>query len=92
MVLDREPYPYDKWLASRAFGCPTGALLRPAAERVVATAAAPDVGPSGPLAEMREVLLRRAALAGIDGMWLHRWWLHLHTARSGAACARWPLA
>ncbi len=92
MVLDRVPYPYDKWLAARAFGCPTGAHLRRAVERVVATADAADVGPSGPLAEMRAVLLERAALAGIDGPWLQRWWLHLHTARSGVARARWPLA
>jgi hypothetical protein len=99
MVLDREPYPYPKWLPSRAASCPTGSRLVAARAQFLALLEAGGMrahdldrpGTLGePLREMRAILIERARDTGIDGDWLERWWLAIDEARTGVGEHRWP--
>jgi Domain of unknown function (DUF4037) len=93
MILDAEPYPYEKWLAAKAYASPTGALLQPAVERLLlaldhqelTSGAALDAA----LKDMRLVLIDRARDRGLDGPWLDRWWLHIDQARTGIQTVGW---
>jgi hypothetical protein len=95
MILDAEPYPYEKWLPSRAWASPTGALVRPMVERFLV---ALDQGEltSGArlnevLSDIRQVLIDRARRGDVDGPWLDRWWLHIDEAREGVEAVHWPV-
>jgi Domain of unknown function (DUF4037) len=99
MVLDGQPYPYDKWLHPDALAAPTGAALAPGVEHLLdlvtgdsLRAAVPEA--SHPvvqvLKEMRHVLVGRARETGLDGEYLDRWWLHMTDAREGVRAVSWP--
>ena len=99
MILDREPYPYPKWLPSRAAACPTGSLVVAAGERFLGLLEngglrALDLDREDTLGEalrqMRRVLVERARDAGLDGDWLERWWFSIDEAREGVRGCRWP--
>jgi hypothetical protein len=99
MILDREPYPYPKWLPSRAAACPTGSLVAAAGARFLGVLEAgglraPDLDGEGTLGEalreMRGILVERARSDGVDGDWLERWWFYIDEAREGVRDCRWP--
>lgn len=99
MIVDGEPYPYQKWLPAWAAATPTGSLLTSARERILdaleegalrggeAWAAL-----SAALLDVRRLLIDRAHEEGIEGDWLERWWLDIDGARAAVAAARWPTA
>jgi hypothetical protein len=98
MVLDGEPYPYDKWLHPMAVATPTGARLKDDVQ-IILDLLADDIlrlgGPEGenPIAlsirRIRATLIEAAMGSGIDERWLTKWWLHMDQARDGIAKVRW---
>jgi hypothetical protein len=97
LVLDGEPYPYDKWLETRARETPTGAEIarRPAGLLRELGRGALD-GPRGEehpirlaLNDIRTSLRDAAERAGIAGPWLREWWLHIHASREGIRTVEW---
>jgi hypothetical protein len=95
MILDAEPYPYEKWLARKAFDTPTGALIRPAVERFLHVLDLEELTSGARLDEalkdIRVLLVDRAREGAADGPWLDSWWLHIDEARQGIEAVRWPL-
>jgi predicted nucleotidyltransferase len=98
VVLDGEPYPYDKWLRSAASRTATGRLLMPDVEGVLDDLAAGVLRFAGTDAEhplnrrlwsIREKLVAAARAKGIDEPWLDQWWLHMDRARSAVLDIRW---
>jgi hypothetical protein len=98
LVLDGEPYPYDKWLLARARETPTGAEIARLAATLLGelgTGALRD-GPRGEehpirvaLNDIRHTLRDAAEHAGIQGPWLREWWLHIHASREGIRSVEW---
>jgi len=98
IVLQGEPYPYDKWLYRAAAATPTARELTPLVDSIV-----DRLSPSllrhaendhtHPLG--REVMALRRALvtmirdAGIDGDWIDHWYLHMTEAREVLKALRW---
>lgn len=98
LVLDREPYPYDKWLAHDARETPTGTVVERGARRVLDLLARDVLRQPGPerdhplglaLREIRVELIDAARAGGIDGPWLDEWWLYIDEARRGAEEVSW---
>ena len=98
IVLDRQPYPYDKWLHHAAGATPTGKLLLPGLERILDLLAADKLRAGGPesdhpigveLRVMRQVLIDAAEAGGIRQPWLRKWWLHMDEACEGIRDIRW---
>ncbi len=86
MVLDGQPYPYHKWLASAAAKTPTGAQIVPLVEGVIDSIGAGTLRLTVPerqhplnllLKEIRIKLITAARAGGIDAEWLDLWYLHL---------------
>lgn len=86
MVLDGQPYPYHKWLASAAGKTPTGAQIVPLVEAVIDSIGAGTLRVGGPerqhpltlvLREIRGKIIAAARAGGIDAEWLDLWYLHL---------------
>jgi hypothetical protein len=99
MVVDGQPYPYDKWLHPEAMATPTGAALAPCVERLLDVLASDSLRAALPeashpvvqaLKEMRGVLVARARETGLHGDYLDRWWLHMTVVRQGIRAVRWP--
>ena len=99
MVLDGEPYPYEKWLRRFAAQTATGETVVPHVEAALDVLAAGGLAFAGPLAEhpvnralyaIREALIDAARERGIDEPWLGRWWLYMTQAHDGIDAARWP--
>jgi len=98
LVLDGEPYPCATWLARAAAATPTGAQVVALAEDVVdllGTGALRAAGErrahplSLKLREVRRVLIDAARAAGIDGVWLDHWPMHLAESRAGVREVAW---
>jgi len=98
MVLEGEPYPYDKWLYRAALQTPTGKLLEPAVRSVLECLASGALSIGGPerthplsreLRVIRQVLIEAARGKGLDRPWLDKWWLYMDQAREAVARARW---
>lgn len=98
MVLDGEPYPYDKWLFRVAEKTPTGRKLAPHVERIMDLLAEDALRCSGPkeknpisleLGAIRQVLINTARGKGLDSEWLETWWLYLEQAREARELVRW---
>ena len=98
MVLDGEPYPYDKWLFQVARSSPTGGLIAPSIDRVLDLFAAGHLRTPGPEPEhpiglelrvIRNILLESARAGGIDEPWLIRWWPCMDEARAAMESVRW---
>ena len=99
MVLDGQPYPYDKWLAWAARQTPTGRALVPSVERILDHLAAGHLRYEGgesthpislELREIRRTLIGSAIKAGIDKPWLKQWWLYMTEAKRAVRQVRWP--
>jgi hypothetical protein len=98
MVLDREPYPYIKWLGRAAAQTLTGRRLIPLVHEVLDLIATDALRYPGPerdhplgknLREIRRLLVESARAGGIDEPWLERWWVHITQAAEGIRSASW---
>jgi hypothetical protein len=98
MVLDGQPYPYDKWLYRAAGGTPTGRLLTPSVGKVLDLLAAGHLRTGPPesdhpvsleLRVIRRILVEAAQAKGIREPWLTQWWLHMHQAQAAIQNVRW---
>lgn len=98
MVLDGEPYPYEKWLHQTAVLTPTGSLLAPHVDQILNHLAADCLRLIGPepanpisqtLRQIRQLLIDAARDRGIDEPWLEKWWLHINQARDVVTTVRW---
>jgi hypothetical protein len=98
MVLDGEPYPYDKWLHRAAVETPTGAALGPHIDAILDRLAENDLRFEGPesanpigreLRVIRLLLIEAAEAKGNNAPWLRRWWMHMTQARDAIRDVRW---
>jgi hypothetical protein len=98
MVLDREPYPYIKWLGRAASQTPTGRRISPLVQDILDLLAINALRHPGPerqhplgkkLHEIRKIMIENARAGGIDEPWLERWWVHLTQAADGVAAITW---
>jgi len=98
MVLDGEPYPYDKWLHRDALATPTGHLLGPSIERILGGLTGDGLRSEAPesdhpigleLRVIRRLLIEAAQAKGNQAPWLHEWWLHMMQARQAIEGIRW---
>jgi len=98
LVLDAEPYPYDKWLHRVALRTPTGRSLGPSIELILDRLAAGDLRlrasedehPIGiELRSIRQLLIEAAHSRGIHAPWLAKWYLHMDEARGAIQDLRW---
>lgn len=97
LVLDGEPYPYEKWLRREAATYPTGAALMPALNSLLDAVANDALRQPGEarnpislaLRQMRTVLIDAARSRGIDEPWLTHWWLYLNQGESATVGVRW---
>lgn len=103
MVLDREPYPYDKWLYQAAARTPIGRQVNIAVDRILDHLAADGLHDDGPessnpismaLRDIRRTLVeaaRECGRTGLDGgRWLDRWWEYIPQADTAIRQVRWP--
>ena len=98
MILDAEPYPYDKWLYHTARHTPTGLRLEPSIDRIVAFLGSGLLHFEGrerehPISQelrvIRQVLIDESNRKGCGGEWLQSWWLFLDESRQEMANVRW---
>ena len=98
LILDGEPYPYDKWLAWSARRHAAGARVEAEASRLFDRLASDALRRPGPedghpvrasMLEVRGALVEEARRHGIDEPWLDRWWLDLAQARRGIRELTW---
>lgn len=101
MVLDGEPYPYDKWLHFAARQTPTGQRLAPHVENVLDLLARDLLRFPGrerehpiglELRAIRGLLVDAARQASLDEPWLDKWWLYMDEDQRQFAQVRWPMA
>ena len=99
MVLDGQPYPYEKWLWSAAYKTPTGRRLAPDVEKILDFLAQDALRVAGPhkknplnneLHLIRSKLIHAAGEKGIDAPWLKAWYLYMAQAREAKDNACWP--
>jgi len=98
MVLDGQPFPYDKWLHLVAQRTPTGAAVAAEAEALIDALGRGALRQGGPekghpiglaLRAMRQTLINAARTGGLDRPWLTEWWLYMDQARAARKAARW---
>ena len=98
MILDREPYPYDKWLCSAARQTPTGQRLVPHVESILDLLGAGMLRFEGAEKEhpigrelyaLRRLLIDAARAGGIDEPWLDQWWLFMDEDERQFGEVRW---
>ena len=98
MVLDGEPYPYDKWLYRIARQTPTGARVSASVDRILDLIGRGQLAFSGgearhpiglELRVIRQALIEAARAKGIDEPWLEKWWLFMDQAREAFRGVRW---
>jgi len=98
IVLDGEPYPYDKWLHQAAMATPTGRFVGAIVDRIfdlLATDAlrlqmSQNEHPiNKELMAIRRVLVESAEQNGICDEWLRRWWLYMNQAADAIKGIRW---
>jgi hypothetical protein len=103
MVLDGEPYPYDKWLYQTAARTPIGRQVNIAVDQILGHLGADDLHYGGPessnpismaLRDIRRALVeaaRERGRTGLDGgRWLDRWWEYIPQADAAIMQVRWP--
>ncbi|OPZ05922.1 MAG: hypothetical protein BWZ10_02999 [candidate division BRC1 bacterium ADurb.BinA364] len=98
MVLDGEPYPYDKWLYRMAVQTKSGGRMAPyvdAALEALESGALHRIGShkdnpiDRALNAIRAELIRSAQAAGLSAPWLYQWWLYIPQSREAQRTARW---
>jgi len=98
MVLDGEPYPYDKWLYYTASKTPTGKKLVPSIDRIIDLIANDTLRFNGTEAEnpisqelrvIRKTLIEEAQAKGNRSTWLDKWWLYMTQPRDKLKNIRW---
>lgn len=98
MVLDSEPYPYDKWLYFASSKTSTGEKLIPSINKILDLLASNKLRFEGSEAEnpisqelriMRKILIENAIAKGIDTPWLYEWWLFMTQARDNMNGITW---
>ena len=98
LVLDGEPYPYDKWLSYAAAQNPTGQQVLPKIDNVLDLFAGDAIRLKAPvrnhplyhaLKDARDVLLQSARAKGLDAPWLRHWWLYMNQACDAIKDIRW---
>lgn len=98
MVLDGEPYPYDKWLCRAARQTPTGARVATSVDAILNLIARGQLHfPGGEsqhpisheLRAIRKILIDAARGQAINEPWLEKWWLYMDQAREAFQTVRW---
>ncbi|MHA1916233.1 MAG: hypothetical protein ACW986_16075 [Promethearchaeota archaeon] len=98
MVLDGEPYPYNKWLYYAAKKTPTGKKLIPSIEKILNLIAEGGLHFKGSEAEnpisleireIRKILIKEARSRGNNSPWLEKWWLYMTQARDKIQEIHW---
>jgi hypothetical protein len=98
MLLDGQPYPYDKWLHQAARQTPTGQAVAAVVDRILGLVGEGQLGFSGgearhpidlELHDIRRVLMEAARAGGINEPWLEKWWLYMDQARAAFRNVRW---
>jgi len=98
MVLDGEPYPYDKWLYYAASQTPTGKKLIPSVEKIINLIADDKLRFKGSEADhpisqelrvIRRILIEAAQAKGNNSPWLEKWWLYMTQSRSKTKNINW---
>jgi len=98
LVLDGQPYPYEKWLHNMAIQTPTGGLLAPRIETILNLFAADALRHEGSqlnnpvcreLMGIRAILIEAANAKGICEPWLGKWYLHITQAKNAVKDIRW---
>ncbi|MFQ5648401.1 MAG: DUF4037 domain-containing protein [bacterium] len=97
-VLDRVPYPYEKWLCVQANFHETPKSLLENVDKIITemqTNPAALLGPekenriSQELRAIRAKLSAKAKQSGIDALWLEKWWRYVDRSREIIAEVRW---
>jgi hypothetical protein len=98
LVLDGQPYPYEKWLHREALRHPTGQQIAPYIEVILDEIAVGTLRVAGPerqnplssaLRQIRQILIDTARANNIDEAWLTQWWLYIDQAETATAGVRW---
>ena len=98
MVLDGEPYPYDKWLYYTASQTPTGKKLIPSVEKIINLIADDKLRFKGSEADhpigqelrvIRRILIEAAQAKGNNSPWLEKWWLYITHSRDQIKNVNW---
>lgn len=98
MVLDGEPYPYDKWLYYAASQTPTGKKLIPSIEKIINLIADDKLRFKGsesdhPISQelrvIRRLLVKAAQAKGNNAPWLEKWWLYMTQSRDKIKSIHW---
>ena len=97
IVLDGEPYPYDKWLYRAAKRSSVAGELIPVLDRCIdhltGDALRSTAGRQSPifkeLSNLRDIICQAAKEKGIDEPWLGKFWLYFNQSRDAINSARW---
>ena len=98
MVLDGEPYPYDKWLYYRASQTPTGKKFVPSIDKILDFIAEDNLRFKGSESEhpisqelrvIRRILIEAAQTKGNNSPWLEKWWLYMTESRDKIKDIHW---
>lgn len=98
MVLDGEPYPYDKWLYYAASQTPTGKKLTSSVEKILDLIAKDNLRFKGSEADhpisqelriIRRILVESAQDKGNYSPWLEKWWLYMTQPRDNLKIIHW---
>lgn len=97
-VLDRKPYPYDKWIYAHAHRAETPKTLVPLIDNILEHIASGPSALHGPerdnkisqeLRKIRAILVEKARQTGIDQPWLNAWWRFIEESKRAVQVARW---
>ncbi|MBX2818990.1 MAG: DUF4037 domain-containing protein [Rhodothermaceae bacterium] len=97
-VLDRMPYPYDKWIYAHAHLAETPRALLPGINNILAQVTSGFSALRGPegdnkisqeLRVIRGILIDKAQQNGIDALWLNKWWRYIDESKRAVQSVRW---
>ena len=97
-VLDRLPYPYDKWIYVHAHRSETPRSLLPYINTILDQVTSGCSALYGPEAEnaisqdlriIRGMLIEKAQHQGIDEPWLYKWWRYIDESKRVVHAVRW---
>jgi hypothetical protein len=98
LILDAEPYPYDKWIAKAAGEKPVGRIVLAGVERIMEMVSSGGLLQPGPqddhpitleLRAIRQTLIDTADERCVYGEWLRRWWHSIDEARTATRSLNW---